>query len=68
MIKILKSSCDDSMFMGADIILTLNTSDNLHGIGMEFEVQAGYPLYLRKYEIKDLIDNLQILHDLIEEK
>jgi hypothetical protein len=57
--QILKSSCDDSHFMSGEIILELNKADNLGGIRMNLELQAYLPAYLRKEEIKDLIDNLQ---------
>lgn len=58
----LKSSCDDSHFMSGEIILTHKEGDQLGGIRMELDLQARQPVYIRKEEVKDLIDNLTVLY------
>lgn len=58
-------SCDDNMFMSGEINLRLDPNDGLGGIKIGLNLQADLPIYLRKYEIKDLIEALQKLHDLI---
>lgn len=63
-----KLDCDDGMFMQSHIIIQFNPNDPLEGIHMEMDYQCGYgPAYLRKGEIKDLIDTLTKIHEQIKD-
>ena len=66
--KKLISSCDDRMFMSSEIILKYKKSDNLGGIALELDTQSGGRwAYLRKGEVKELINNLQTFLDRLEQ-
>ncbi len=66
--KKLVSTCDDWMFMSSEIILEYKKSDNLCGISLILDLQAGgHEAYLRSGEIQDLINNLQTFLDRIKQ-
>lgn len=66
--EVRKSDCDDGMFMQSEIILTY-TPGKLNVLELDIELQSGHkPAYLRKGEIKNLIDNLQYFYDAIPDK
>lgn len=65
----LSSTCDDEMFMSSEIHLEYDPKDGLNGVALILQLQCKgdieYWSYLRKGEIKSLIDNLQKVYDLI---
>lgn len=68
----LTSTCDDEMFMSSEIHLDFQPSDGLNGVALILQLQCKgdreFWSYLRKGEIKQLIDNLQKVYDLIPDK
>lgn len=66
-IIVLKSSCDDSMFMTSEIVIEYDKKDNLGGVSLELHTQSGGRYsYLREGEIEELITNLQTILELIK--